>query len=777
MSGTNFSSWYGSTIAGTFVAEFDMIEPVGTRTITSADVHFGEAIQLYSSGTDPKARIADNNITQADLDVGTIVVNTPHKIGVAYALNDIAACFDGGTAVTDTSATIPTPTMLRIGTDSDFVSAGNILNGHIRRILFWNEPLTIDELQARTVPTPPGVVTITSPTSLSVDENVTAVATIFSVSDRPVTWSIPGGADVAKFSINGWGGLTFNTPPNFEAPTDADGNNVYEVQVRATDGLTSDTKLISVTVTNVAEAVVPPGPVWAYYAPETLGTGGLTMSQWNDSAGTRHAVQANSADHPVVVANAINGYKAVRFVDATDCLALPSMTALTRGATFFVLKGDFDTGIRVGFPMRPINIADDGFYPYLDGNVYVGWMKNDRPNMGNPAQLLDAWHILSVHSAPSDYRIYINNVLFYSTVTNTPVFFAAPFIGGPQVGFGWLGHIAEIVQFSHELTTAERNAEYTRLYNKFFPVTITSVTSYLFGGGTTPFAMLTTSGGGVPTWSLVGGADVAKFSINPSTGALAFLSAPNYDVPTDADGNNVYVVQVQATDGLSSDTETISVTVIKGPAGPVWAYYAPEALGAGGTSVSQWNDSVGARHAVQTNSANQPLVAASAINGLKAIQFVDDTDGLALPSMVGLTSGAVFLVLKSVADVGGVTNGFPIQPNSGQQAHYPWNAELWVGFMRQDRLSVPDPVQPLNAWHIISLHSATNDYRFYINNVLSTSTATSTPTFSALPFISRSPSMGLGWKGHIAEVSIFSHELTTAERDAEYNRLKAKFGL
>jgi hypothetical protein len=59
----------------------------------------------------------------------------------------------------------------------------------------------------------------------------------------------------------------------------------------------------------------------------------------------------------------------------------------------------------------------------------------------------------------------------------------------------------------------------------------------------------------------VGGADAAKFAINASTGALSFATAPDYEVPTDAGGNNVYDVTVQASDGTLSSTKAIAVTV------------------------------------------------------------------------------------------------------------------------------------------------------------------------------------------------------------------------
>src|SRR5438046_1022289 len=46
------------------------------------------------------------------------------------------------------------------------------------------------------------------------------------------------------------------------------------------------------------------------------------------------------------------------------------------------------------------------------------------------------------------------------------------------------------------------------------------------------------------TYSITGGADAAKFSIDATTGALSFVSAPDYENPTDAGGNNVYDVVV-----------------------------------------------------------------------------------------------------------------------------------------------------------------------------------------------------------------------------------------
>ncbi|MDA9963086.1 Ig-like domain-containing protein, partial [Opitutales bacterium] len=55
-------------------------------------------------------------------------------------------------------------------------------------------------------------------------------------------------------------------------------------------------------------------------------------------------------------------------------------------------------------------------------------------------------------------------------------------------------------------------------------------------------------------WSLAGGADQAKFTIDASTGVLSFSSSPDYENPTDVGPDNVYEVQVTVSDGSDSSS-------------------------------------------------------------------------------------------------------------------------------------------------------------------------------------------------------------------------------
>ena len=95
---------------------------------------------------------------------------------------------------------------------------------------------------------------ITSVAAENVTENQTEVLTVSSIDvdgDAP-NYSIVSGSDAALFSIDPISGeLEFNVAPDFEAPGDADGNNIYEVVVEVADGFGgTDIQAIAVAVTN-----------------------------------------------------------------------------------------------------------------------------------------------------------------------------------------------------------------------------------------------------------------------------------------------------------------------------------------------------------------------------------------------------------------------------------------------------------------------------------------------------------------------------------------------
>ena len=57
------------------------------------------------------------------------------------------------------------------------------------------------------------------------------------------------------------------------------------------------------------------------------------------------------------------------------------------------------------------------------------------------------------------------------------------------------------------------------------------------------------------------GTDAALFTIDPTTGVVSFITAPDFENPGDAGGDNVYDITVTASDGTNSTGQTVAITV------------------------------------------------------------------------------------------------------------------------------------------------------------------------------------------------------------------------
>ncbi len=109
-------------------------------------------------------------------------------------------------------------------------------------------------------------------------------------------------------------------------------------------------------------------------------------------------------------------------------------------------------------------------------------------------------------------------------------------------------------------------------------------------------AVTTFSADKTVTWSVNGGLDQSKFTINPFSGALSFINAPDFENPTDSNGDNIYIVTIRATDtngNISSQTLTVTITnvaelppVITGPSGAAGALTSAKSINENGTTVA-----------------------------------------------------------------------------------------------------------------------------------------------------------------------------------------------
>src|SRR5207302_897072 len=169
--------------------------------------------------------------------------------------------------------------------------------------------------------------------AITIAENSTAVTTV-TASDADagttLTYSITGGADAAKFSIDATtGALSFVSAPDYENPTDAGGNNVYDVVVQVSDGTNIDSQAIAVSVSNVNDN-----------APIISSNGG----------GATAAITIAENSTAVTTVTAINADAATTFTSSLTCRPDPSKSSIdaTTGALSFVSAPDYENPTDAG---------------------------------------------------------------------------------------------------------------------------------------------------------------------------------------------------------------------------------------------------------------------------------------------------------------------------------------------------------------------------------------------------------------------------------------------
>ena len=143
MTSTNFSSWYTATTGAAVVWAIPQTA-TGTRPLLQFDDTTAlEIIALRGNVANPEMSIVDGGVAQAQIDAGTIVANTAYKLSGAWNTNSCAAAQNGAAAVTDNTATIPTPTQLRIGSDGT-----NYASALIQKVLYYPQRIIDAEVQA-----------------------------------------------------------------------------------------------------------------------------------------------------------------------------------------------------------------------------------------------------------------------------------------------------------------------------------------------------------------------------------------------------------------------------------------------------------------------------------------------------------------------------------------------------------------------------------------------------------------------------------------------------
>ncbi len=411
--------------------------------------------------------------------------------------------------------------------------------------------------------------------AVSVDENTTAVLTLTAtdVENDTLTWSIASGTDAAAFSIDSASGaLIFASAPNFEAPLDADGNNVYQVDVVANDGTDNSAPFsLTVTVVDVIESA-------------TLNFGNpASVSFAENGTGTVSTVNVSGGIGSVSYA----------FAGGADDSAFTLDTAT--GALTFNLAPDFES---------PTDANGDNVYEVRvtatdsDGNSATQNLGVTVANVAEPATLSftngtsasvaenSTGTVLTVNATGGNgtttYALSGTDAnAFTLDAANGALAFVSPpnFEGPTDAGGDNVYNITVTAtdgdgnSASQALTITVTNVTETVALN------FTSPTAAAIPENTTAVATVSVDNGiGTVTYGFGGGADDTAFVLDPATGELRFATAPDFENPTDVGGDNVYNITVIASDSDgNTNSQAIAVTVTdvvnEAPGPAVWGSF------------------------------------------------------------------------------------------------------------------------------------------------------------------------------------------------------------
>jgi hypothetical protein len=146
MTGTDFSDWYNQTEGTVFwQGDFIGVTTASARAFTFSDNTSNERIICIARSDFFRATGIDGGVNQFEIDASGVVTGQTYEAALALKLNDIAFAVDGSLIGTDTSATLPTPNRVYLG--SNFNGGETLFNGHAAKFYYWNTRKTNSFLQ------------------------------------------------------------------------------------------------------------------------------------------------------------------------------------------------------------------------------------------------------------------------------------------------------------------------------------------------------------------------------------------------------------------------------------------------------------------------------------------------------------------------------------------------------------------------------------------------------------------------------------------------------
>ena len=383
----------------------------------------------------------------------------------------------------------------------------------------------------------------------TVAENTMTVATA-TVSDSTgdVTFSLSG-TDASAMTIGASSGvLAFAANPDFEAPADADADNVYNVTVTAADSAGANSADVAVTVTDVLECT---------------GACDLFISEYAEgSSNNKYLEIANFTGAEVDLAGyALPSVSNAPTTDGEYEYWNPDIfganASIADGDVWVVCHPDADETIvaRCDSTHLYMSNGDDG-YKLVKGTEDSYTVVDTLGDfMGDPGS---GWDICGVEAGTKDHTLVKkegkegNADWTSSRGTNAD---DCDWIVAEKDAFmvtDWDGLGSHCYDSSNNAVTFTSGNTFSVVENTTAVGTVVASAAGCISGETVTYTL--------------SGADAALFTID-AAGALAFAAAPDFETTGSASGTNDYTVVVTATAGTTTADATLTITVTDAAAG------------------------------------------------------------------------------------------------------------------------------------------------------------------------------------------------------------------
>jgi len=512
------------------------------------------------------------------------------------------------------------------------------------------------------------------------------------------------------------------------------------------------------------------------------------ISTWRDQSGlSNNATQPTAAQQPVLVANVLNGHSVARFTrSAHQNLALTNfMNGATAGEAFVVLQATQNAPANNRGLWRIGALTGGSFYPLSGGNITEDFGSTIQQMEGAPIVSLNTFNLYNISAQAGQWVSLFNGSVQYQTTTNTVGFRTDPALGwnttNPSFEY-FDGDIAEVIIYGRALNNAERTAIGQYIAGKY---NLTNIVPPATPPVPTVAAAAISSTQVSLTWTDSAPTSGTTYSIERQTGGGAFTVVKELTnglsyVDTGLTANTAYSYRIRSRNfaGLSvAYSNTATATTLTSAADlpttgqRLWLKADTGLFGQ--PSITNWPDQSGhGNNATQTIASQDPQLATNVVNGLPVVRFTGGIENLLLPNfMSGATQGELFMIVKAT---GAANYSWQFGP-AGGGAYPDSNGHVTESFGSTTLVDSGKPAVSLSSFHIYNVSASAGSWIDRFDGGLNYQTTTNTVAFSTSPQISRTAFSK--FNGDIAEILVYDHVLTSAERLTVNTYFNAKYNI